>query len=144
MLKPYLLILKPQCFDYDELNKIVFSGGYHKKFNTRDEAARGLQALIDDGVVTFDYKSQTAIPLYSAYICKHQAFFYPLERRNPYLLKEDMYFLVERMDFAPKTLGWYNTKVDVERDWPFGTNGPRIQRMVRDQKAYEGWYKKQW
>lgn len=143
MLKPYMLILKPQCFDYKELDKLVFSGGYHKKFNTRDEAAQELQNLIENGIVTFDYKSQTAIPLYSAYICKHEALFYPIEEREPYL-SGDFYHLIQRMDFAPKTLGWYNCTVDVKRDWPFSTNGPMIQRMKRDQKAYEGWYRNQW
>lgn len=143
MLKSYLLILKPQCFDYEGLNKIVYSGGYHKKFNTRNEAAQELRNLIDDGVVTFDYKSQTAIPLYSAYICKLKALFYPIKEREPYL-SEDLYYRVERMDFAPKTLGWYNVPGGVNKHWPYGTNGPRIQRMKRDQKAYEGWFKSQW
>lgn len=137
-----MLILKPQCFDYEGLGKVVFSGGYHKKFNTRNEVAQELQNLIDNGVVTFDHKSQTAIPLYGAYICKHQAFFYPLEERTPEVLEEDMYFLVEIMGF--ETLGWRKVLVDTKKDWPYGTNGPRIQRMKRDQKAYEGWYKNQW
>ena len=143
MLKPYLLILKPQCFEYEELNKIVYGGGYHKKFNTLAEAQNELWSLIKKGVVTFDFRSQTAIPLYSAYICKQKAWFYPIEERKPYL-SEDLYYVVQRLDFAPKTLGWYKVTINVNKDRPFGTHSPRIQRMARDQKAYEGWYKNQW
>ena len=143
-MKPYILILKPQCFDYDGLNDLVNGGGYLKKFDSRDGAKKEFQSLMDSGVVTFDHKSQTAIPLYSAYICKQQAFLYPLKERIASLVTEDLYHLVERMDFAPKTLGWYTVPTNVKRDFHYGTNAPRFQRMKRDQKAYEGWYKNQW